>query len=78
MNKPRTTFQLSPIWPPNFIPQLPTLMRASAEEARRSAAAGTRRRMLLDSEDLEDRRRGSRTFLGLSRLGDERIARGRS
>lgn len=78
MKKPRTTFQLDPIWPPGFSPQLPGLMRASAAEAANSAAASARRRMLLDSEDEADRRRGARSFLGLSRSGDERITKERS
>ena len=78
MKKPRTTFQLDPVWPPGFRPQLPALMRASSEEATRSAAASARRRMLLDSEDEADRRRGARTMFGLSRSGDERITKERS
>jgi hypothetical protein len=78
MPKPRTTFQLVPLWPPMFEPKLPALLRASAEEAQRSAAAAARRRILLDSEDEADRRRGARTMFGLSRSGDERIVKERS
>lgn len=78
MTKPRPTFQLVPVWPPMFEAKLPALMRASAEEARFSAAASARRRMLLDSEDEADRRRGARTMFGLSRSGDERISKERS
>lgn len=78
MSKPLKSFQLDPIWPPLFQPQLPGLLHASAEQARQSAAASVRRRMLLDSQDEADRRRGARSFLGLSRSGDERITKERS
>lgn len=78
VTKPRSTFQLDPVWPPGFVPALPGLLRASAEEARFSAAASARRRILLDSEDEADRRRGARSFLGLSRSGDECITKERS
>jgi hypothetical protein len=78
MTKPITTFQLVPVWPPMFEARLPALLRASTEEANRSAAASARRRILLDSEDEADRRRGARTMFGLSRSGDERITKERS
>lgn len=78
MTKPRTTFQLDPIWPPGFVARLPDMMQQSAEAAQRSAAATTRRRMLLDSEDAEDRRRGERSLFGMSRAGDERISKART
>jgi hypothetical protein len=77
MPKPLKSFQLAPVWPSGFKAQLPTLLRASAEEAQRSAAAAARRRLLLDSEDEADRRRGARTMFGLSRAGDERIVKER-
>jgi hypothetical protein len=77
MTKPRTTFQLVPLWPPMFEARLPALLQATSEEAARSAAASSRRRALLDSEDLADRRRGAGSIFGLSRQADERIHKGR-